>query len=141
MLAQHFGISVTQCSLANAGFARTDCCTPRTTGTPCPKTDSCNRPGWPMLDHVGLKFSEDTTGLSWEALCKQIFCSKRPMGYAYGHHGYVGHVLVMKGYITLNSTNYLVLNDPWAPSKKALPARAGLFVAPSASEASEVWWL
>jgi len=24
-------------------------------------------------------------------------------------------VLVIKGYLTLNGTNYLVLNDPWSP--------------------------
>lgn len=36
------------------------------------------------------------------------------MGYAYGGTG-IGHVLVIKGYVIVGSTNYLVLNDPWAP--------------------------
>ena len=115
MLAQHLGISVTQCSLSNEDLGRTDCCDPQTQGTNCPKRNECNQPGWPMLDFVGIKFSESNTALSWENLRKQIFCSKKPMGYAYGTPGVVGHVLVIKGYITLGGTNYLVLNDPWSP--------------------------
>ncbi|XZF12649.1 C39 family peptidase [Chitinophagaceae bacterium MMS25-I14] len=115
MLAAHFGISVTQCSLANKSFGRTDCCNPQNEGNSCPKTNNCNMPGWPMLDFAGLKFTEAKTALSWDDLRKQIFCSKKPMGYAYGTPGVVGHVLVIKGYLTLSGTNYLVLNDPWSP--------------------------
>ncbi|SFV31510.1 papain-like cysteine protease family protein [Thermoflavifilum thermophilum] len=110
MLAQHFDISVNQCDLANHRFGRTDCCT-----GDCPKTDSCNRPGWPELDYVGLSFKESATALSWENLQRQIYCSKKPMGYAYGTPGVVGHVLVIKGYVTVGNTHYLVLNDPWSP--------------------------
>lgn len=115
MLAAHFSISVTQCSLANQRFGRTDCCNPQNEGSTCPKTNNCNMPGWLMLDEVGLKFDETSTARSWTDMRKQIFCSKKPMGYAYGTPGVVGHVLVVKGYITLNGTNYLVLNDPWSP--------------------------
>lgn len=115
MLAQHFGISVTQCSLSNKDLNRNDCCTGASSGSSCPKNNACNKPGWPMLDFVGLKFKETTSALSWEDLRKQIFCTKKPMGYAYGTPGVVGHVLVIKGYATLAGTNYVVLNDPWSP--------------------------
>ena len=37
------------------------------------------------------------------------------MGYAYGTPGVVGHVVVIKGYITVAGTDYVVLNDPWSP--------------------------
>ena len=37
------------------------------------------------------------------------------MGYAYGTPGVVGHVVVLKGYVTVNNTQYIVTNDPWAP--------------------------
>lgn len=37
------------------------------------------------------------------------------MGYAYGTPGVVGHVVVIKGYIIVAGTNYVVLNDPWDP--------------------------
>jgi Papain-like cysteine protease AvrRpt2 len=115
MLAQHFGISVNQCSLANHRLGKTGCCTPRTEGTPCPKTDDCNSPGWLELDFAGLTFSESGTALTWHKIRKQIFCRKKPMGYAYGTPGVVGHVLVIKGYVSVNGTRYLVLNDPWSP--------------------------
>ncbi len=110
MLAQHFGISVNQCDLANHRLGRNDCCT-----GDCPKNANCNKPGWLELDFVGLTFSESATALSWDQLKRQIFCSKKPMGYAYGTPGVVGHVLVIKGYVTVGGTNYLVLNDPWSP--------------------------
>lgn len=114
MLAQHFNISVTQCDLANHRFGKTNCCTPQNAGSACPKTNDCKKAGWLELDYAGLKFDESTSPLSYDDLKRQIFCSKKPMGYAYGGTG-IGHVLVIKGYVTVGSTNYLVLNDPWAP--------------------------
>lgn len=115
MLAQHTGISVNQCDLANHRFGKTNCCNNENTGSDCPKTDDCNSPGWLELDFAGVKFTESGTALSWENLTKQIFCSKKPMGYAYGTSGVVGHVVVVKGYVTVGGTNYVVLNDPWSP--------------------------
>lgn len=115
MLAEHFDISVKQCDLANHRFGETDCCDPENEGSSCPKNSDCNRPGWLELDHVGLNFSETNTALSWKDLKKQIYCKKKPMGYAYGTPGVVGHVLVVKGYITVGGTDYVILNDPWSP--------------------------
>ncbi len=115
MLAKHVGISVNQCDLANHRFGKTNCCTPQNAGSSCPKTNDCNTPGWPELDFAGLKFDESATALSWEDLQRQIFCSKKPMGYAYGQTDVVGHVLIIKGYVTVGGTNYVVLNDPWSP--------------------------
>jgi hypothetical protein len=37
------------------------------------------------------------------------------MGYAYGTDGVVGHVVVIKGYVSVGEANYLLLNDPWSP--------------------------
>ena len=37
------------------------------------------------------------------------------LGFAYGQSGVVGHVVAVKGYFTLNGTNWVVLNDPWSP--------------------------
>lgn len=115
MLAQHLNISVNQCDLANHRFNQNNCCNAQNPGTSCPKTVDCNRPGWLELDFAGVAFSETGTALSFDALKKQIFCSKKPMGYAYGTSGVVGHVLIIKGYVTVASTSYVVLNDPWNP--------------------------
>ena len=45
MLAEHLGLSITQCALANHRFSKTNCCTEQNPGTPCPKTNDCNTPG------------------------------------------------------------------------------------------------
>jgi hypothetical protein len=114
MLAQHFDITVSQCDLANHRFGKDNCCSPQNAGSSCPKTADCNQAGNLELDYVGLKFNVSTAPLSFADLQRQIFCSKKPMAYAYGGTG-IGHVLVIKGYFTVNGTNYLVLNDPWSP--------------------------
>lgn len=115
MLAEHFSLATTQCALANHRFGKTNCCTPATEGVACPKTADCNTPGWLELDFVGLKFSETSTALSWRRVKKQLYCRNKPMAYAYGTPGVVGHVLEVKGYIVVAGTRYVVLNDPWSP--------------------------
>jgi hypothetical protein len=115
MLAQHVGISVTQCDLANHRFSKTNCCDPENAGDDCPKTDDCNTPGWLELDYAGVKFSETTTALSYADLQKEIYCDKNPMGYAYGTSGVVGHVVVIKGYVSVAGIDYVIVNDPWNP--------------------------
>src|SRR5690606_4774182 len=115
MLAQHLDIYVNQCDLANHRFGRSDCCNNQNAGSECPKTDSCNMPGWLELDYAGVKIDESSSALTWEQIRKQIYCSKKPMAYAYGTPGVVGHVVVIKGYITLGGTDYVILNDPWSP--------------------------
>jgi len=124
MLAQHFGISISQCDLANHRFGKTNCCDFQNPGSPCPKTNDCNSPGWLELDFAGLTFKESASALSWTDLRKQIYCSKKPMGYAYGTPGIVGHVVVIKGYASIGGTDYVVLNDPWSPcvgQERAIP--------------------
>jgi len=115
MLAEHVGIAISQCDLANHRFGRTDCCSDKVAGVDCPKTDNCNMPGWPELDYAGVKFEESSTARTWDQIRDEIYCGKRPMGYAYGTAGVVGHVVLIKGYVTVGGTNYVVLNDPWAP--------------------------
>ncbi len=115
MLAQHVGIAVNQCDLANHRFGKNNCCNAQTQGQSCPKTNDCNTPGWLELDHAGVKFDETSSALSWASVRSQIYCAKKPMGYAYGTPGVVGHVVAVKGYISVNGTDFVILNDPWAP--------------------------
>jgi hypothetical protein len=119
MLSQHLGIAVNQCDLANHRFGKTNCCDLQNENNTCPKTDDCNTPGWLELDFAGVKFEETGTARAWTDMRKQLYCKKKPMGYAYGTPGVVGHVLVIKGYITLGGTEYLILNDPWSPCSGA----------------------
>lgn len=115
MISQNEGISVTQCSLANHRFGKSNCCEFQITGQSCPKTNDCNMPGWLELDFAGVKFTESPSALSWSSLKKSIYCNKDVLGYAYGTSGVVGHVVAVKGYVTVGNTKYVVLNDPWSP--------------------------
>lgn len=115
MIAENESVIVSQCDLANHRFGKNNCCDFENDGQSCPKTDDCNDPGWPELDYAGIKFLETDTALSWEKLKKDIACRKNVLGFAYGTSGVVGHVVAIKGYFSINGTNYVVLNDPWEP--------------------------
>lgn len=114
MIAQNEGVTVSQCDLANHRFSKTNCCDPNTSGSNCPKTADCADPGWLELDFAGLNFTESATPLSLADIRKQIYCSKNVLGFAYGGTG-VGHVVIIKGYMQVGGTNWLVINDPWSP--------------------------
>jgi hypothetical protein len=115
MLAEHLGVATTQCALANHRFGETNCCDPQNEGATCPKTNDCNQPGWLELDFLNITAEESSGALSWDDVQSQVYCRRKPMGYAYGTPGVVGHVVVVKGYVTVGGTDYVVLNDPWAP--------------------------
>lgn len=115
MIAANEGQTVAQCDLANHRFGKTNCCDFQNEGSSCPKTSDCNTPGWLELDFAGVNFSTTNTARSLSAVRKSIYCSKDVLGFAYGTPGVVGHVVVIKGYVTVGGVNYLVLNDPWAP--------------------------
>src|ERR1051326_4916220 len=63
MLAEYLGLSITQCALANHRFNKTNCCTEQTSGTPCPRTDDCNTPGWVDLDLAPAKSRSTQPGV------------------------------------------------------------------------------
>lgn len=115
MIAENEGVIVSQCDLANHRFGKNNCCNDEPTDASCRKTNDCNSPGWLELDFSGLKYSESGTAISWDKMKTNIYCAKNVLGYAYGQSGVVGHVVVIKGYVTLNNTNYVVINDPWSP--------------------------
>ncbi|NNE75480.1 MAG: hypothetical protein HKN31_00200 [Pricia sp.] len=115
MIAQNEGQIVSQCDLANHRFSKTNCCDFENQGASCPKTSDCNMPGWLELTFAGVNFSEDVNALSWAKLKKSIYCSKDVLGFAYGTPGVVGHVVAVKGYVSVGGTQYVVLNDPWSP--------------------------
>ncbi len=111
MITTFFTHGRNQCDLANQRFGRTDCCTPSS----CPKTDSCNRPGWTMFDECNFNSRYRNTPLEWDTIKTQIFCKKKPMAYMYGPSVGVGHVVCIYGYAKIGETRYLFIKDPWSP--------------------------
>ncbi len=115
MIAENEGVILSQCDIANHGLGKSNCCDYENEGEPCPKTEDCNNPGYLQFDYAGLNFKETNSALSWLNLRKNIACKKNVLGYSYGTSGVVGHVVAVKGYVSIGGTNYVVLNDPWGP--------------------------
>jgi hypothetical protein len=108
MIMHYMGASrVTQCDEANRRLGRTDCCN-------SPTPEACVEGGWPEFSKYG--FSYNTTGaLSWSSLVSEINAN-RPVAFSWGWTGGGGHMMVAKGYLATSTTNYVHVNDPWAPN-------------------------
>lgn len=110
MAMDFLGTDVTQCDQANRRFGRTDCC-----NNPVP--NACVNGGWPEFAKYGFN-SEHTSDapLSWEQVRSEIYCAKRPFAFSWHWSGGGGHMMIVRGYVTLEGTNYVYVNDPWAPN-------------------------
>lgn len=128
MVMDYLSHNVSQCTEANNRFGRTDCCNidlcPSPTETPQYDRNmnciGCPCPGWPEFDKYGFTFKRThDTALSWEDLRTQISnepnCKRKPFAFSWHWSGGGGHMMVVKGYLTLANTNYVVILDPWAP--------------------------
>ena len=68
----------------------------------------------------GFSFDKTTNAaLSWDDLKEQVSdeknCCKTPFCFSWKWNGGGGHMMVVKGYVTVAGTNYVVILDPWAP--------------------------
>jgi hypothetical protein len=113
MVMEFLGHDVHQCVEANNRFGRTDCC-----NTPAP--NDCVNGGWPEFDKYG--FAADITSdaaLSWAQVQSQIYCRKEPFAFSWHWNGGGGHMMVATGYVTIDGTNYVSVNNPWPPNQGA----------------------
>jgi hypothetical protein len=128
MIMHYLGHDVSQCTQANTRFGRTDCCTidlcPAPTEAPtfdaAGNCNNCACPGWPQFDQFGFTFKRTNgTALSWSDLRSQVsnqqYCKKKPFAFSWGWTGGGGHMMVVKGFVTLAGVDYVVILDPWAP--------------------------
>jgi hypothetical protein len=104
------GTDVQQCDEANKRFSRTDCC-----NNPVP--NACINGGWPEFDKYGFTFSRTSdTALTWQQLTEQIFCKNKPIAFSWHWNGGGGHMMVVKGYVSVDGSNFVYVADPWAPN-------------------------
>ena len=105
MTMKFFGHDVAQCTQANNRFSKTTCCDNN--------SGSCNNGGWPEYEKYGFtaKHTSDAA-LTWEQVRSQIHCAKKPYAFSWHWSGGGGHMMVVKGYLTLNNVQYVVINDP-----------------------------
>jgi len=116
MVMDYLGHDVAQCTQANNEFGHTDCpC------NQCGKNPVVNPPcvfgGWTEFDKYGFTFKRTTDApLSWDDIKCQISnepnCKAKPFAFTWHWLGGGGHVMVIKGYITLNGVNYVAVLDP-----------------------------
>lgn len=72
---------------------------------------------WPEYGKYG--FTADTTSdaaLSWDDVKRQIYCRRTPFTFSWHWTGGGGHMMVATGYTTVRGTNYVAINNPWAPN-------------------------
>jgi len=106
----HSASNVQQCDEANKRFGRSDCC-----NSPVP--NACVNGGWPEYDKYS--FSADTTSnapLTFAQIQSQIYCARKPFAFSWHWNGGGGHMMVATGYVTINGTNYVSVNNPWPPT-------------------------
>jgi hypothetical protein len=105
MTMRFLGHDVSQCTEANNEFAMTGCCQNNSGG--------CNNGGWPEYAKYG--FTTDRTSnkeLTWAQVQSQIYCAKKPFAFSWHWSSGGGHMMVVKGYLTVNGTQYVDVNDP-----------------------------
>ena len=125
----YLGHDVSQCTQANNRFNRNNCCNIDLCPPPTepPQFDAnqncipCVCGGWPEFDKYGFSFNKTQWGqpLSWVQLTKQLsraeYCQGKPFAFSWGWIGGGGHMMVVKGYITLLTGKYVLILDPWPP--------------------------
>ncbi len=111
MCMDFLGTNVTQCDQANKQWGRTDCC-----NNPVPA--ACIDGGWPEFDKYNFTFTRTSNAaLTWDQVKEEIYCRKKPFAFSWHWNDGGGHMMVVRGYVTLEGTNYVYVNDPWAPNE------------------------
>ena len=106
----HSASNVQQCDEANKRFGRNDCCN-------SPTPNACVVGGWP--EYPKYNFKADNTSnapLTWDQVKSQIYCAKKPFAFSWHWNSGGGHMMVATGYVTIDGTNYVSVNNPWPPN-------------------------
>jgi hypothetical protein len=111
MIMHYYEEEVPQYVQANNRFKRDDC------GSKT-RSKSCIKGGWPEFKKYGFNSPKSKYGsLSWRKLVKQ-FHSNQPVGFSWEwkkcktRNTFGTHYMVARGYIILNDTRLVVVNDP-----------------------------
>jgi hypothetical protein len=103
MIMHYYGEEVPQYVQANNRFKRGDC------GLKI-KPKDCR--GWPEFQRYEFKLPNQRKGaLSWQELQEQIRANQ-PVGFSWEWKTKGSHYMVARGYIILNDTRLVVVNDP-----------------------------
>lgn len=105
MTMRFLGHDVAQCVEANNRFGLATCCENN--------SGSCNNGGWPEYGKYGFTADQTSdTALTFSQIKSQIYCKKKPIAFSWHWPGGGGHMMVVKGYFTVNGVQYVDVNDP-----------------------------
>jgi hypothetical protein len=105
MTMRFLGHDVAQCVEANNRFGLTTCCENN--------SGSCNNGGWPEYEKYHFAADQTSnTALTFSQIKTQIYCRKKPVAFSWHWPGGGGHMMVVKGYLTVNGVQYVDINDP-----------------------------
>lgn len=127
MLMEYLGRNISQCEQANNRYDRTECCaqgliSPKAGGL---KDDSsllayinCARPGWPEFRKYSFVFKRTSNAaLSWNELKAQLSVGPnsrgKPVAFSWRWKRGGGHMMIAKGYTSIDGQNYVIVLDPW----------------------------
>jgi hypothetical protein len=102
----HPASGIQECDEANKRFGRTDCCDATVPA-------ACVNGGWPEYEKYDFTSSQTSeSALSWAALKEQIYCARKPIAFSWHWNGGGGHMMVATGYVSIDGTNYVSVNNP-----------------------------
>ncbi len=131
MVMEYLGRNISQCEQANNRYNRRECCGPSLNSqlNGLSKDDStllaylnCARSGWPEFAKYNFYFKRTTSAaLTWDELKAQLSpgpkSKGKPVAFSWRWKRGGGHMMVAKGYTSIDGQNYVIVLDPW-PAKK-----------------------
>jgi hypothetical protein len=131
MVMEYLGRNITQCEQANNRYALTDCCT---RGLISLRPDllqddssviayaNCARPGWPEFRKYDFAFKRTSNAaLKWNELKAQLSGGPNSRGrlvvFSWRWNRGGGHMMIAKGYTSIDGQNYVIVLDPWPANK------------------------
>jgi hypothetical protein len=106
----HPASNVTQPDEANRRFGRTDC-----GNSPTPT--ACIQGGWPEYEKYDFtRVRTSDTALTWEQIRQEVGCAGRPFAFSWHWPQGGGHMMVVIGYRSIASGNWVLVNNPWPPT-------------------------
>ena len=106
----HPASNVAQADEANRRFSRTDC-----GNSPTPA--ACIQGGWPEYEKYDFtRVRTSDTALTWEQIRQEVGCAGRPFAFSWHWPQGGGHMMVVIGYRSIASGNWVLVNNPWPPT-------------------------
>lgn len=123
MVMETLGHDVSQCVQADDMFGKACCPSNEVCNEQgCPDQDLCNDTAWPRLDKYSFTFKRtNSAALDWDQVLQEIGVRGVPIAFTWLFPDGTGHMMVLKGYSTVDGVNYVYVDDPWYAPEPGKP--------------------